>query len=302
MRKPALPARGRWAAAAAVLGTAVLAAATGTALAGCASRPGAPAPEPTLSLAAEPVELLDQNRALLRLVAVALNPRPQALIVESAECGLAIEGAESALAAPSAAAPAGRIEAGGAIPVAFERVVDLRDLGEGIIGPGGPAEAAFSAAARIRLRAPDGTAFEAVAAASGSIPIVREPKIRITSLRIERDVLVTSNLRLGIEIDNPNAFPIELGELSYAFYGEGRKWASGSERGSFSIPAGEASELGLGFEMNYADVDRRLFDLVAGLGTIGYRLAGSARVATGLKALPAFELAFDLEGACPVER
>ncbi len=276
------------------------------ALSGCASRPPALVPEPRLSLAAWPAELLDQNRARLRFEAILRNPRAQALIIESSECELAFDGAVAPLAAkpvgPAAPATPGRIEAEGSASFAFECLVDLRDLGAAVIGPDGPAEISFSAAARLRLRSPEGSVFEPAAAASGSIPIVREPEIRITSLRVERDVLVTSNLRLGIEIRNPNAFPIELRRLSYAFYGEGRKWTAGSESEAFAVPARSSSEIGLVFEMNFADVDRRLFDLVAKLGTIGYRLSGSSRVVTGIEELPSFKLAFKLEGACPVER
>jgi len=272
------------------------------ALCGCASRPQELVPAPTLSLTAGPAELLDQNRALVRIDAALRNPRTQAFSVESAECSVAVEGAGTALGAERLSGAANRIEAEGELSIVFECVVDLRDLEESLRGPEGPAEAAFSAAAHLRLRAPDGALFEIVAATDGSIPIVREPEIRISSLRIERDVLVTSMLRLGIELRNPNAFPIELGMLSYAFYGEKKKWASGSEAGSFPIPAKASSELDLVFEMNFADVDRSLFDLVAKLGIIGYKLSGHARVAAGLEAIPSFELDFDIEGACPVER
>jgi len=267
-----------------------------------------------MTLSAAPVRLLDQNRALLRLEARVRNPRQDALSIEAADCALAVEGAAVPLAAAAlpaaplaagsgpAAGPGSRVEGGGEAVIAFECVVRVDALAETVRGPEGPAEAPWSAAARVLLRAPDGAVLEPVAAASGAIPIVREPELRITSLRIERDVLVTTNLRLGLVISNPNAFPVELGSVSYDFYGEDRMWASGGSDERTVVPAKGRIERGLRFTMNFADADRRLFDLVAQLKTVRCRLAGSASVETDLEAIPSFSLGFDLEGACPVEQ
>jgi LEA14-like dessication related protein len=276
------------------------------ALAACASKPGPapvppPLPRPTIVLAAAPARLLDQNRAALRVEARISNPRGAPLAIAAAECSFALEGSPSALAAAPASADPTSVAALSEATIAFERAVDLRSLDESVRGPGGPAEASWSASARILLGSPDGSLIEAAAAAAGTIPIVREPIFRITSLRIERDVLVTTNLRLGIEVRNPNAFPLEMRSISYDFYGEGKAWASDAESSAAVIPAKGGIERGLRFTMNFADADRRLFDLVARLRTVRYRLSGSAELGTGLEAIPSFSLGFDLEGACPVE-
>jgi hypothetical protein len=276
------------------------------AFAGCASKPvpapaPAPLPRPTIVLVAVPARLLDQNRAALRVEARISNPRGEPLEIAEAECSFAVEGAPSALASPPAAAAPASVAARSETSVAFERVVDLRSLDVSVRGPKGPAEASWRAEARFLLRSPDGSAVEAAASADGAIPIVREPLLRITSLRIERDVLVTTNLRLDMEIENPNAFPLAMGSFSYDFYGEGKAWASDADAGAALIPAKGGIRRGLRFTMNFADADRRLFDLVARLRTVRYRLSGSAEVGTGLEAIPSFTLGFDLEGTCPVE-
>lgn len=292
------------AALAAGLAASLLAAAV---LAACASKPltaAAPLPRPTIVLAAAPARLLDQNRAALRVEARISNPRGEPLAIAEAECSFYVEGAPSALVAgPASAAPGAgsSVEGGSEASVAFELVVDLRSLDASVRGPEGPAEASWRAEARFLLRSPDGSSLEAAASAGGGIPIVREPLLRITSLRIERDVLVTTNLRLDMEIENPNAFPLEMSSISYDFYGEGRAWASDADAVPALVPAKGTIRRGLRFTMNFADADRRLFDLVARLRTVRYRLSGSAEVGTGLEAIPSFTLGFDLEGACPVE-
>ena len=122
------------------------------------------------------------------------------------------------------------------------------------------------------------------------------------SLKIERDILVTTNLKLGLEVYNPNSFPVELSSLSYDFYGEGKPWSGGKAEQALLVPARSAEKIALAFELNFADRDRALLDLVAKLQVVSYRLKGQGSVATGLGFLPVFRLAFDEEGSCRVER
>jgi predicted small lipoprotein YifL len=139
--------------------------------------------------------------------------------------------------------------------------------------------------------------------------VVREPVFRITSIRVMRDLLVTTELRLGLEVENPNDFPLALDSFSWRFWAEGRPWASGEAPGSacgaagpLLIPARGKAERRLDFEMNFADRDRRLFDLVARLSSVSYRLFGEARLSTPEAGIPAFGSRFDESGSCPVER
>jgi LEA14-like dessication related protein len=136
-------------------------------------------------------------------------------------------------------------------------------------------------------------------------PEVRAPDFRIESVSIKRDLLVTTKLRLSLAIDNPNDFPIELSAFSYQFYGEGKLWTEGSSEDAVpesSVPAHGSLERKLSFTMNFASMDRRLFDLVAKLKVVRYRLKGTTRISTGIESLPDFPTSFDNEGTCAVER
>lgn len=134
-----------------------------------------------------------------------------------------------------------------------------------------------------------------------------------------RDLLVTTELRLGLEIENPNDFSLTLDSFSWRFWAEGRPWASGDGCGGnvgggnvggansggeakVLIPAHGKAERKLDFEMNFADRDRRLFDLVARLSSVSYRVFGEARLSTAEPGLPSFTSRFDESGSCAVER
>jgi LEA14-like dessication related protein len=242
---------------------------------------------------------LDRYRLRLPFALELENSGTGAVVLESFDCRLLVGGAEAGRIAgtePESVAATSST----ALPLEF--ALDLRDLGGSFAAPEGPTKAAFRIEAKLVLKAADGSRGEARAEAGGSFPIIREPRLSILSLKIERDILVTTKLRLAIEVHNPNAFPVSLGSISYCFDGEGKPWAEGYAEGPFSIGAGSSEKIALAFEMNFADRDRALLDLVANLRIVRYRLAGDASVAAGLEGLPSFPLRFDEEGSCRVER
>lgn len=133
------------------------------------------------------------------------------------------------------------------------------------------------------------------------------PAFRVSSIRILRDLLVTTELRLGLEVENPNEVPLRLESLSWRLWAEGRPWASGEARieaaSPLLVPARGKAKVELDFEMNFADRDRQLLDLVAGLRTLRYRVSGEARFeAAGTASGGAFLAPFDEAGSCAVER
>lgn len=258
-------------------------------------------PEPAAGTIIEiaPAVGIDQYRTRLPFVLKLVNPRSRTIRVESFECVLRVEGAEAGRLKGNEAID---IEAGGSASIPLEFLADARKFGDAVSGPEGPATAAFRIEAALALRDADGSGLRARASAEASFPLIREPRLRILSLKIERDILVTTNLRLAIEVENPNAFPIGLGSLDYDFYGEGKPWSEGTSDRVLAVPARSAERLALAFELNFADRDRALLDLVANLKIVRYRLKGSGRVATGLGFLPEFTLGFDEEGSCQVER
>jgi LEA14-like dessication related protein len=267
---------------------------------GCATRqPPSAAPSPTVTLESGATLRTDQFKLRLPFVLVVRNPRRSAIWVESIECVLSVEGVE---AGKLAYRESRLVSAGSSASIPLEFAIDTRDLGQGISAVDGPAEAAWRMEVRARVAKDGGGPLELATAAEGSFAIVREPGFRVKSVTIGRDRLVTTKLDLDLVIDNPNAFPISFSSLSYDFYGEGKIWADGRTDDAAPIPAKGSSERTLTFTMNFASMDRALFDLVASLKIVRYRLKGEARIVTGLEFLPEFATSFDIDGSCAVER
>ncbi|HUW70922.1 MAG TPA: LEA type 2 family protein [bacterium] len=133
-------------------------------------------------------------------------------------------------------------------------------------------------------------------------PRVLAPVLEISSIRIIKDELINTRLRVDLAIHNPNAFALSFATLEYRLYGEGRYWADGSQPQPFDVPAGGAATASLFLTMNFTDMSRSLLDQVIRLATVNYRLAGAARIDTGLDFLPQFVLPFDMAGRATVTR
>lgn len=155
---------------------------------------------------------------------------------------------------------------------------------------------------RVVARTASGPAALCTAEARLEVPRVMAPVLEISSIRIIKDELINTRLRVDLAISNPNAFALSFATLDYRLYGEGRYWADGSEPKPFDVPAGGIGSASLFLTMNFTDMSRSLLDQVIKLATVNYRLAGAARVDTGLEFLPQFVLPFDLSGRAIVTR
>ena len=127
-------------------------------------------------------------------------------------------------------------------------------------------------------------------------PGVLEPKFKITSIAILQAELINTRFRVGLRIDNPNPYPVELSAFSYKLFGNGRLWAEGEEKNIIQIPENFSVEGNLFMMMNFIDMERRLLDQIINLVDVNYRFSGEAQVSTGVDYLPVFNTEFNLSG------
>lgn len=157
-------------------------------------------------------------------------------------------------------------------------------------------------ATEVTGRSADGDAQRFAGTVRVEVPRVMAPTLDIISIRIIKDELINTRLRVDLAIHNPNAFRLSFATLDYRLYGEGRFWADGSQAQPFDVPAGGSATASLFLTMNFTDMSRSLLDQVIRLATVNSRLAGVARIDTGLGFLPQFVLPFDMAGRAEVTR
>jgi LEA14-like dessication related protein len=127
-------------------------------------------------------------------------------------------------------------------------------------------------------------------------PRIREPKFTVTTIVVNQDELINVRLRVGLRIDNPNKFPLDLSSLTYTFYGDDHFWANGTDPVVRHIPAEGSAQTQIFMMMNFIDMNRKLLEDILTAKRIYYRFTGEAAVFTTIEYLPQFLMDFDLAG------
>ncbi|MBU0926684.1 MAG: LEA type 2 family protein [Spirochaetes bacterium] len=268
-------------------------AAAAAALASCATDEPAPSTSVEVSVSSVSVAAVDLDTAGVTVEVGVVNTGASEVALSS--LGLVASSYGEEIAAPASRdLGSERLAPGAAAAFSFRFEADAPE--------GDSPTIPFRVEARLAYSSPAGGPGESSIGRDCEFPRIMPPVMRISSIRIIKDELINTRLRLGLEVTNPNVFPLSFATLEYRLYGEGRYWASGSVPDSFEVPAGETVSANLYLTMNFTDMGRSLLDQVIKLAEVRYRLEGAGLVDTGLEFLPRFELPFDMTGRAGVSR
>jgi LEA14-like dessication related protein len=137
---------------------------------------------------------------------------------------------------------------------------------------------------------------------TGTIPVVRAPRVRVRELRVERLGLRGADLLLRLGVENPNAFGLSLDTLDYALRVNGDLWAATRVSKSAQLAAGGETALALPLSLDFAAMGRSVRDILLGDRTVAYNLSGTLDVATTLDLLPSAELPLSIDGEIGINR
>lgn len=264
-----------------------------TLLASCATEEPAPPPSIEVSILSVAVSAIDLDSARVTAEFRVANAGAAAVTLSSLRLSADSEGVTLA-APPMLDLCSARLEpgAGATVPFAFD-----------VDAPAGDAPTIpLRLTARLEYASATGGTDATTIERRCDFPRIMPPVMSISSIRILKDELINTKLRVDLVVENPNAFPLSFAALDYRLYGEGRYWASGSLAERFVAPAGQAATASLYLTMNFTDMSRSLLDQVIKLATVRYRLVGAGRIDTGLEFLPQFVQPFDMEGETGVSR
>jgi LEA14-like dessication related protein len=157
----------------------------------------------------------------------------------------------------------------------------------------------------VRLRYGSQPPLAARISAAASVPRIRPPEFTITAIAILQADLINTRFRVGMRIDNPNPFPLNLSGFAYQLYGGGVLWAEGGDQDVLPVPAESSAETSLALEMNFIGMPRRLFDEIVSMREVDYRFTGTVDVAAvtasaALASTPRFRIPFDRRGRSAV--
>ena len=248
-------------------------------------------PLPSLALAFKSIEADDPAHLRLFFTLETENPVPAGDRAKIASWRVEIDGLDAG-AAFSLDYPQGEFPPGNSTPLRLD--MDI----EALIAKGLAPKDDYSITLITELvyTQPATQPVRLVARAYAAFPGVLPPIFNIIEIAILQAELINTRFRVGLRIDNPNPFPLELSAFTYRLYGNGMFWADGFERNVLTVGGRSSLSGNIFLVMNFIDMDRHLLDQIIRLEDVFYRFAGNIMVSTGVDYLPTFSDGFNLSG------
>jgi len=131
---------------------------------------------------------------------------------------------------------------------------------------------------------------------TGSVPLIKIPKIGIESLKLNKLNLTGADLKLQIKLTNPNALAFTLQAFDYQLEINGQPWIDGRRNQPLEIAAKRQSVLEIPFSVNFLQIGQSAYTLLSGEQDLSYRLKGSLALASSLPIFKETRLPFDTSG------
>ena len=136
----------------------------------------------------------------------------------------------------------------------------------------------------------------------GSFPTIKIPLVKLQALKLNNLGLSGADLQLDLQIDNPNAFAVNLNRFHYNFKVAGQNWIQGQNNKPYSVAKKGHKTLSIPIKLNFLEIGRSVFNLLNGSSKLDYRLSGSADVGSSLPMLKNFPMNYDYTGKVEITR
>lgn len=113
---------------------------------------------------------------------------------------------------------------------------------------------------------------------SGEIPLLKLPKIRLSKLILKSYSWSSASLELDIAINNYAGMNLIFNNLSYGLDIAGNTWVNGAITDKISVTPNGEKNIKVPFRLNFIEMGRSLYDLVAGDAELEYSFDSSADV------------------------
>jgi len=121
---------------------------------------------------------------------------------------------------------------------------------------------------------------------SALAPHLQAPRLQVVGVDFLGGNLQHQQLRLRVQVSNPNARPIEVREIDYRLALAGTDVAAGGSDAPFTVPASGQSEFDLNVDSDLGAL-LRVFAAHLGDAALDYRVSGHVHLAQGvLRELP----------------
>lgn len=254
---------------------------------------------PTARVVAGEITSLSFDRAELTFEVEVTNPNPVRVRLSGIDYELFFEESSFLRGATDEEL---EIAANGTSTVRIPVGVGYTDLIESVRGLSDRRETAYRLAAGIGVDVPALGRVRLPVERSGTIPVVRPPRVRVRELSLESLGLSGADLRLHLGVTNPNAFGLSLHTLDYALRINGELWGSARITESAELSEGGQGEITVPITLDFGAMGRSARDLILGRADVAYNVSGTLEVGTSLDMLETATLPLSLDGEIGITR
>ncbi|HEX6202790.1 MAG TPA: LEA type 2 family protein [Thermoanaerobaculia bacterium] len=115
----------------------------------------------------------------------------------------------------------------------------------------------------------------------GDFPRLSLPRLSLAGLDVGRIDAGGARLDLRLELDNPNSFPLTVDDLDYALDLAGSRVARVEDAGRLTVDRGGRGSWTVPVRIDFAEAGRAVAQVLAGGGTVDYRIDGSLSMSSG---------------------
>lgn len=117
------------------------------------------------------------------------------------------------------------------------------------------------------------------------LPVPKPPSVKVTNLTIDKLSFTNAALKLELEVDNPNAFGVDLTRLNYDLAVNGKPWAKSSDTNVMKITKNSKSRISIPINLDVATMGMALYKTLNSSNPLKYQLQGNMMLDTTLPLL-----------------
>ncbi len=136
----------------------------------------------------------------------------------------------------------------------------------------------------------------------GKFPIIRKPQLKIRQLKLNSLTWSGAELRLVLEVKNPNGFPLALQKLNYDVTLNYHAIVSGATTAPGQAPAHQSTILEIPIRLNFVELGRSIYHILQGDSSVPVGVQGKVAINPPLPQFKASSLPFNLQRAIHIAK
>ena len=250
--------------------------------------------EPKVSLAGTTLSALSFEGAELTMLLNVENPNALPIKLAGFDYALAMDGKSITSGTQTSGVDIGahatnHVE----FPIAF-RFADVLELVQGLAGKD---ELQFDINSNVRMDLPVLGTRTIPVSYSSQLPIPKKPSVAVTNVAIENLSLTGAALTVEMEVDNPNAFGVDLTTLDYNLLVNGKSWLATKATNVAKLPEKGSTKMSVPVRLSFADMGTALYQTLTQTKPMDYQLNGNMTLDTTLPLLKNVQLPFNRLGS-----